>query len=236
MKTITVLKINVIACIISLLLLLFLFSCQKEENIIINNPDSDKNIITNIPLKNLIFRVTQNPTSIDNVLDKSNCVSINLPVGVYIGGSLYSVGSTTGLSYSEVQNIINQQPVAPTVVMNFPIIVTHQDYSVLQIANQTEMNSILDSCTDNGLADIRCAKINYPVTVATYNTNSQALANLYIQSNQQFYTFLANRFNDDVVANITYPITMIGSDNLEHLINSDQELEIFIQTTSLNCN
>jgi hypothetical protein len=222
---------------INALIVVMLFSsCQKEETIIIDKPNDQQKISANSPLTNLIFRVTQNPTSVDNVLDKSNCVSVNLPVNVFIDGTLVSVGGSSGNNYQSVQTIINSYPTPPSVVMDFPIAVTGQDYSTTQIASQNQMNSVLGTCTSNGLNDISCAKIVYPVTVAMYNINSQSPSTIVIENNKQFYSFLANRLTDDVIANINYPISMIGSDNQNKRINSNIELENFISNAALDCN
>lgn len=220
----------------TLLFVMLFSSCQKEEIIIIDKPNEEQKISANSPLTNLIFRVTQNPTSLDNVLDRSNCVSINLPVNVFIDGTLVSVGGPSGTNYQSVQTIINSYPTPPSVVMDFPIAVTGQDYSTTQIASQNQMNSVLGACTSNGLNDISCAKIIYPVTVAMYNINTQTPSIIVLANNKQFFSFLANQLTNDVIANINYPISMIGSDNQNKIINSNTELENFITIAALDCN
>ena len=46
---------------------LFLMSCQSEENEVIQ--DTTQNLTNTSPLTTLVTRVTQNPTSGDNVMD-----------------------------------------------------------------------------------------------------------------------------------------------------------------------
>jgi hypothetical protein len=222
--------------IFAILVVMLSSSCQKEEIIIIDKPNDEQKIYANSLLTNLIFRVTQNPTSVDNVLDRSNCVSINLPFNVFINGTLIPVGGSSGNNYQSVQTIINSYPTPPSVVMDFPIGVTGQDYSTTQIASQNQMNTVLGTCTSNGLNDISCAKIIYPVSVAMYNINTQTPSTFVIENNKQFFSFLANRLTNDVIANINYPISMIGSDNQNQKIYSNTELENFITTAALNCN
>ena len=60
------------------------FSCQKEENEVIQDPTQNLNKTS--PLVNLLSRVSQNATSQDNVLDNSSCFSVQLPVTVIVNG------------------------------------------------------------------------------------------------------------------------------------------------------
>ena len=57
-------------------------ACQKDEVLIIQ--DNAQNLSVNSPLVNLISRVSQNPTSKDNILDNSSCFNIHLPVIVNV--------------------------------------------------------------------------------------------------------------------------------------------------------
>ena len=222
--------------VLSILVITLFFSCQKEETTIIDRPNIDQEIKANSALTNLIYRITQNPTSMDNVLDKSSCVSVNLPVNIIINNELYTVGGTGGKTYAEVQNIINAFPTAPSVAMDFPISVTGQDYSTLQIASQSQMNATLETCTSNGLSDIRCAKILYPISIAMYNITTQFASTYTLNSNQQFYSFLSNRLNKETIANINYPIMLEGVDQMKYQITNNAGLEIFIRNAAEVCN
>ncbi len=236
MKNFAILKSNIIITFILTVSLVLLSSCQKEENIVIDKPNNDEKISASSQLTALMFRVSQNPTSIDNVLDRSSCVSVNLPVGVFINGVLVSVGGTNGISYQEVQNIINSYPIAPTIVMDFPISVKHQDHSVQQISSQIQMNQVLSNCSDDdGLDEIDCININYPITIASYNTNTQVATTITIQNNQQLFAFLTNGLGSGILANINYPISISSSDNQNNVITSNSELENFIENSIDDC-
>ncbi|MEO0046727.1 MAG: hypothetical protein RL705_1918, partial [Bacteroidota bacterium] len=57
-------------------------SCQKEEETVIQ--DNTESFVVDEPIAGLLSRTSQNPTSIDNVLDNSSCFSVQLPVTVLI--------------------------------------------------------------------------------------------------------------------------------------------------------
>jgi hypothetical protein len=59
-------------------------SCQKEEETIVQ--DTSESFVFGSPMADLLLRVSQNPTAIDNILDNTSCFSVQLPVTVIVNG------------------------------------------------------------------------------------------------------------------------------------------------------
>jgi hypothetical protein len=236
MKEINFLKYNIVVASVALLVLLLVVSCQKEETTIVDKPNDELKISDNKPLIGLLSRVVQNPTSVDNVIDKSSCVSVNLPVGVFVNGSLITVGGSNGSSYAALQATIDGFPTAPTVAMSFPIVVKNRDYSTLQITSQNQMNQVLSGCNStDDFSEIDCIKISYPISVALYNINTQVASTLLIYDNPQLYSFLNQGLTANLLANINYPIKVLSASNSNLTLNSNFELTNFIENAIDDC-
>ncbi len=219
-----------------LILFCFLFSCQNEETIIVEEPNPDQKISANSPLSNLISRVTQNPTSSDNFLDKSSCVKVNLPVNVFVNGNLITVGGSNGMSYSEVENLIESFPTAPSVIMDFPISISHKNYSTEQITSQSQMNNVISNCSsDSSFNEIDCVAIVYPITVNLYNTTSQQATTLTIQNNVQLFGFVTTTLSSTLLASINYPVYVSNPNGQTVAINSNSQLQDFIENAIGDC-
>lgn len=224
----------------TLQLLLFLsisflfFNCQSEENEIITETPPTQLIVTGSPLVKLISRTTQNPTSKDNVLDNSSCFSVKLPVEVIVNGTTITVNSEA--DYKTVQNAIDAFSNDDDIVnFNFPITVQFQNSTSQIIEDTDELDDVLDDCDENDDFDeIDCIFITYPVVINVYNTNNQVANTISISSNTQFFNYLDSIDSDDI-ATIVYPITVLNSNNQSVLINSNDELEDFIEDAIDDC-
>lgn len=210
------------------------FNCQSEENEIITETPPTQLIVTGSPLVKLISRTTQNPTSKDNVLDNSSCFSVKLPVEVFVNGTTITVNSEA--DYQTVQNAIDAFSNDDDIVnFNFPITVQFQNSTSQIIEDTDELDDVLDDCDENDDFDeIDCIAINYPVVINVYNTNNQVANTISITSNTQFFNYLDSIDSDDI-ATIVFPLTMINSNNQSVLINSNKELEDFIEDAIDDC-
>jgi hypothetical protein len=215
--------------------IMFFNSCQKEEIIIIDKPTEDQRINANSPLTNLMSRMTQNPTSKDNILDKSSCVSVKLPVSVTINNQTF-VANSYDQVLDFVANITNPTPQNTAVQMIFPLRVVKRDYSTVDLSSQTQMNNATNNCDDNnGLSEIDCVKINFPISVTSYNTDNQVATAFNISSNEQLFNFLNKELKPQLISKINYPITVTNVSNQTIVINSNQDFENFILNSITVC-
>lgn len=217
----------------SLLILLFLFSCQKEEVVIISNPSNKDIISSGFPLTDLISRVVQSPTSIDNVLDKSSCIGIQLPVSIVVNGQAITITDNTG--YLTVKNIINAYGNDDDLIhFVYPITVKFRNFTSQIVTNKIKLDEIID-CDDDDLDDISCISINYPISVAVYDTNSQLATTKIFENNTSLFAFITNGLKSNIVATINYPISVKNKLGENTVINSNAELENFIENSIGDC-
>jgi len=215
------------------LILLATFSCQKEEEEVIIQ-DAKENLNGRTPLTNLISRVTQNPTSIDNVLDNSSCFSVQLPVTILLNGDTITVN--TEADYQLVQDAINASSWDDDIVhFNFPITIQFQNFTTQVLNDSDDFEDVLDDCgTDDGFDEIDCISFNYPITINVYNTNNELASTVTIVSNSQLYNFLDN-IDDSIYIALSYPISLTDSNGNSIVINSNNQLEDFIDNAIDDC-
>lgn len=223
-----------------ILLAIFVFifsiiSCQKEEIEIIENPVNFENLDPNSSLTNLICRVAQNPTSQDNIVDGSSCFSVQLPVTVIVNNQQITIANQT--QYQTVQNAINAFSNDDDLVnFIYPITIKFQNFQTEIIPNKNKLDDALNRCgEDDDFDEIDCAKINYPITINTYNPNNQIANTVTIQSNSQLFNFLKSLSKSDIVA-INYPISFTNPNNQIVTINNNSELQNAIEDAISSCN
>lgn len=214
------------------LISLVTISCQKEEEVIIE--DTTQNIASRTPLSDLIIRVTQNPTSIDNVLDSSSCFSVQLPVTIVLNGNTITVNSET--DYQLVQDAIDAFSTDDDIVnFNYPITIQYQDFTTQILNNPDDLDEILDECgEDDGFDEIDCISVVYPILINVYDPNNELANTLTITNNTQLHNFLENLEDNEYVA-INYPISMINSNGETVIINNNNQLEDFIEDSIDDC-
>lgn len=220
------------------LLLIFALSfafvqCQKEEEEIITDTPPTESIRTGSPLAGLISRNSQNPTASDNVLDNTSCFSVVLPVTVTVNGNQLTV--TTEDDYQSVQDLIDNTTGNDVVNFTYPITIQYQNFATQVINNWNELDDAIDDCDDDdGLDEIDCVFINYPIIINVYNTSTQTTNTITIQNNTQLYNFI-NGLSSNVIAAIVYPISVTNSGGQNVVINSNSELESFLEDSIDDC-
>jgi hypothetical protein len=220
----------ILLCFLSTLL----FSCQKEENEVIQDPTQNLNKTS--PLVNLLSRVSQNATSQDNVLDNSSCFSVQLPVTVIVNGE--NVVVATADDYQTVQDAIDAFSDDDDIVnFVYPITIQYQNFSTQVINNSDALDDVLDDCEeddDDDFNEIDCVTINYPVVLNIYDSNNQLASTLTINNDAQFYNFIEN-LDDNEFIEINYPISIVDSNGNNVVISSNSQLEDIIEESIDDC-
>lgn len=215
------------------LILLVTISCQKEEEVIIE--DTTQNIASRTPLTDLIIRVSQNPTAIDNILDSSSCFSVQLPVTIVLNGNTITVSSET--DYQLVQDAIDAFTTDDDIVnFNYPITIQYQDFTTQILNDSDDLDDVLDECgEDDGFDEIDCISVVYPIFINVYDPNNELANTLTISNNTQLHNFLENLEDNEYVA-LNYPISMINSNGETVTITNNNQLEDFIEDSIDDCN
>ena len=212
---------------------LILISCQDEEKLVIQ--DIKQNLSAKSPLASLISRVSQNATSKDNILDKSSCFNVQLPVNVIVNKKQITVSSQN--DYKVVQNAIDAFSNDDDVVnFVYPITIQFQNYKTELIANPDQLENIIDKCDDDdGFDEIDCLQINYPIKINIYNADNQIANSITIQNDKDLYNFLKDLVNN-VFISINYPISIINSKGQNVVISNNSNFENSIEEGIKDCN
>jgi hypothetical protein len=208
-----------------------LHSCQKDEATESSSPQS---LTKSSTLSSLMARVSQSPTSKDNILDGTSCFAVVLPVSLTVNSNNITVVDSN--SYQTVRDIVDEYSNDDDVIhFNFPIRLKYADFHEVEVANQEDYETILENCGDDeGFHDIGCIDFNFPLVLKTYNSATQIPSTVTVTSNSQFYSFL-NGLTTNVVYNISYPISMTSSSGSNVVYNSNSELQTGIENAIDDC-
>lgn len=211
------------------------FSCQKEELEIIEQKSNPETLTATSQLTKLVERVTQTPTGLDNVLDNSSCFSVVLPVTVIINGQNFLVG-TQG-DYQVVQDAMDAFSNDDDLVnFVYPITIQFQNSQTQVISTSDMLDDVIDNCgEDDGLDEIECIQFMYPININIYDANNQFAQTVAIQSDVQFYNFISNLSDNQIIA-FQFPIAIIDSNGQSVTISSNQQLLEFIDDSIDDCN
>lgn len=211
---------------------LILLSCQSEENEVIQ--DATQNLTNSSPLTTLVTRVTQNPTSNDNVLDNSSCFSVVLPVTVIVNGDNILV--STESDYQLVQDAIDAFSTDDDIVnFVYPITIKFQNFSTQVLQDSDDLDDVIDNCgEDDGFDEIDCITFNFPILINVYDANNQLANTITINNNVELYNFLENLEDNEYIA-IQYPISLIDSNGITITITNNNQLEDAIEDSIDDC-
>ena len=211
---------------------MILISCQDEEKLVIQ--DIKQNLSAKSPLASLISRVSQNATSKDNILDKSSCFNVQLPVSVIVNKKQITISSQN--DYKVVQNALDAFSNDDDVVnFVYPITIQFQNYKTELIANPDQLENIIDKCDDDdGFDEIDCLQINYPIKINIYNADNQIANSITIQNDKDLYNFLKDLVSN-VFISINYPISIINSKGQNVVISNNSNFENSIEEGIKDC-
>lgn len=211
---------------------MLLMSCQSEENEVIQ--DANQNLTNTSPLTTLITRVTQNPTSGDNVLDNSSCFSVVLPVTVIVNNQQIVVNSQA--EYQTVQDAINAFSDDDDIVnFVYPITIQYQNFSTQVLQDSNDLDDAIDACgEDDGFDEIDCISFNFPIVINVYDANNQLADTVTLNNNTDLYNFLENLEDNEYVA-IQYPISLVNSNGQTITITNNNQLEDVIEDSIDDC-
>lgn len=210
-----------------LIVVLLFTSCQQEKEY---QEDNYANALNkNSALTGLVSRVVQNPTAGDDIMDDNSHFNIVLPITVQVNSQNITVTSTND-GLEQIYDIKNMYTNDDDIVhFQFPITVMFRNYQTQTVLNQAAYNQLISSlgpCTF--LDEIPCVKVQYPVIVNNFNSNTQAAESYTFTNNSGLYTFLNNLSLEDSF-NFSYPFSVLDSNNSMHVVDSDGEFNQLIE-------
>ncbi|PNQ73438.1 hypothetical protein C1T31_07980 [Hanstruepera neustonica] len=219
-----------------LLMLLFVgVSCQEEANEE-TPPNQEETIAPNSTLANLMRHTAANDGTIDNIMDGSDCFSVNLPVTIIANGITLTIESIDDFSLIEAifdENNTNED----TIEFLFPITIILNDYTEITIETLEELDAFIESCVVNEEV-IECVDFVYPIIFSIYNTNFQIIDTVEINNDYELYVFLEGLETDNqgaVLASLNFPVTLVYANGDTVEVNGNQELEEAINAANENC-
>ncbi|MCF7561383.1 hypothetical protein L3X39_12110 [Sabulilitoribacter multivorans] len=226
-------SINKIA-ILTLLVLLTLFSCRTEETEIIETPPEEL-LASNSAVASLMKKTSTNDGSVDNIIDKANCFYIKLPVFVNVNGEEITINSKE--DYKVIEHIFDDSDDDVDIIkIIYPIQIVLADYTEVNINDFSELITHSNNCNGENEhdEDIECLDFNYPITTFIYNSNNEVVDTVILDSDKALYSFLKSLQNNDVVT-IDFPLTVTLFDDSEIVINTLIELENAINYYGDSC-
>ncbi len=203
---------------------LLMISCQQEEREVID-PTLDTTISKDSQLAQLMKNVVTHDGSYDNLVDGSNCFSINLPYTIILN-------STDQITIDHVSDY-SQLSQSDTIEIQFPIIITRDNYEEEFVEDISELQSLADGCelTDD---DIECVDFVYPFRFQTFDPDTNNMNTTEVAHDAQVFEFM-NNIDQNTAVSISYPIQLILS-NGEHLdAGHNEELVAGILSFEMSC-
>jgi len=221
-------RIIIIFCIA-----LLLFSCAKEEVINISEEDTPT-LKANSVLADLLRKTSLNDGSNDNIIDNASCFNVQLPVTVIVNG--VEILIVTEEDYEIIESVFDEdESDIDTLEINFPITIILSDFTEVIINNENELESYIDDdCNDGIDDDIECLDFQFPINVSIFNTVTEQFTDIIINNDEEMHDFIEDLDENDV-ATIDFPITVILFDGTEIIINSLEQLETEIENAEDTC-
>lgn len=181
---------------------LLAISCETES-LVVRNASQD-NLSASASLKENVMRITQYPTAVDNIIDKTNCYSILFPFSVMANGQQLNITSAAG--YQQVRDIFNQDPSDVDVVTPiFPIRIKYSDYTESAIATADGLEQARLNCT--GSAELSCMSLEFPISIGWFDWQDQLSGQVILNDARAVYGFVSS-LKPETAATFIYPVTL----------------------------
>ena len=213
--------------------LVFLNGCQQEVTEIIE-PSTDEVFTSTSPVADLIQRTSLSDGSFDNIIDGSNCLSLELPVSVIVNGLEIILDSPE--DFTTVENIIDKFDDDDDIIdIIFPVTVILADHSELVLSDEDDLEDLVDQCTEDGEDDdIECVDFKFPMTLSLYDAGNQVSEVITVENDKQLYKYIHD-LDEDEYCGINFPITMVLSGGDEIVINNNDDLEDLLKNAINAC-
>lgn len=212
---------------VAFLILLLLVGCQKEIDV--NEGSNPNTNNSNSETTNYYKRVGMYDGSFDDLIDKSSCFSIKLPVSLKANGIPLNIINVT--DYKLVEIIFNQSPLdIDAIDFNFPITTFNYDYSQSTITNQEQLNDLISNCSQlitSNLSPIICVDLVYPIKISLFNISNDQTSMITINNDQELFGFTANLSNNEVYS-IQYPINALVNNTVTIEVINDIQFKSII--------
>ncbi|MDP5157038.1 MAG: hypothetical protein NWQ07_00495, partial [Flaviramulus sp.] len=205
--------------------LLFVTSCQ-DEVIDITQPQEAEALAPTSELTTLISATAKMDGSKDNIIDKASCLSVELPITVFVNGLEITIDTEEDLQLIEAifKEFDDDDDILDIV---FPITIINANYEEIVIENEDQLEDLIEECSGENEDDddIECIDFKYPISFSVYNTNFQVTDVINIENDRQLYEFIERvKQETGLLASLNFPVTMVLADGSEIQVNNNIEL------------
>ncbi|MBZ0246904.1 MAG: hypothetical protein K8H85_13260 [Cyclobacteriaceae bacterium] len=212
---------------------LLLNACQSEIDQLIL--PTEQTLTSSSPVTGLLKKMTLKDGSIDNILDKASCLTIQLPVTVVVNNQQINIDieediKFIGRIFDEFENDLD------TLYFIFPITVITTTYQSIQVTNSDELLNLAAMCSEEGEDDddIECLDFDFPFTISIYNSVTQSQNVKTINTDEELWMLLDDLDDNDLLS-FQFPITLIVFDGTTLTITDNNQLEEAITAYKTSC-
>nr|WP_299174740.1 hypothetical protein [uncultured Allomuricauda sp.] len=207
-------------------------SCQEEFEEV--NGNNQETLEAGSSTALLIEKTSSNDGSFDNIVDGASCFALKFPYTVNVNGVDVSIDSEEDLQ--TIEDIFDEVDVDEDILeILFPITITYADFSELVIENKEQLRELASECVEGGDDDdIECIDFVYPITLFTFDINSQQTGEVMVESDEQLRKFFDGLEDGDLVS-IEFPITLKKFDGTEITAGSNAELAQALEMAEDEC-
>lgn len=192
-------------------------------------------ITVDASIVNLLIRMTMNDGSSDNIVDGASCIALKFPYIAAVNDMEVPINGPGDFDTVEAILDLNDEGNIPNdMELLFPVTVISTDFTETIVSSEEELQILREACTDGADDDIECIDIQYPVTVAKFNSSSELFDTLSFNNDKQFNSFL-NRLDENDIVTMNFPVTVILSDGTEIVVLDLTALENSINTAKDDC-
>jgi hypothetical protein len=214
-----------------LTLVLFFASCQDEVIEIIQDAP-DEVLVAESEVATLLQKTSSNDGSKDNIIDKSSCFNVVLPVHVFINGLELVIDSEE--DFEVIEAIFDEfEDDDDSLDFIFPIKIVLADHTEVNIENQSQLEEYMAECSDDD-DDIECIDFVYPISFSIFNSAHNLIETKFVHNDGEMYRFVKNIRESDIVS-INFPIEVSLSDGTVLNIQNMMELKHAINEAADSC-
>ena len=171
-------------------------SCQKEEREVVGS-ETDSNTPLELELVEVIKKVVLHDGSFDDIVDTSNCFSINIPYSIFVNNEKIAI--TSADQYAQLTE-------SDEIEIQYPITITSSDHSQTTLNDQRELEDLKITCSmiDD---DIECIDFVYPFEISTFSSTTNQFSTLEIIHDTMLFGVISDNTTETSIS-INYPINL----------------------------
>lgn len=212
--------------ILSILLALSLLvatGCQTEfEDFPPEN--SGESITANSVTADYVVRTSAMDGSYDNIVDRASCIALDFPYVVVVNDIEILIESVQDLRF--IEEVFDESDIDNDFLeLIFPITVITSGHTKVVVNSPEELRELAEECIEDGDDDdIECIDFVYPVTVFTFDSETQQTSSVTLESDREMYRFFKS-LDDETRVGFRFPVTLETFEGVRIQVNNHEELK-----------